>query len=83
MRDLPPHYAISPGDTVRTSGYSTIFPPGIPIGITGDTRLVDGSTRQVDVELFQDFSTVRYVTVVENLERTEITALEAVEEGGR
>ena len=83
MRDLPPHYAISPGDTVRTSGYSTIFPPGIPIGITGDTRLVDGSTRQVDVELFQDFSTVRYVTVVENLERTEITALEAVEEDGR
>ena len=83
MRDLPPHYAVSPGDTVRTSGYSTIFPPGIPIGITGDTRLVDGSTRQVDVELFQDFSTVRYVTVVENLERTEIMALEAEEEGGR
>ena len=83
VRDLPPHYSIAPGDTVRTSGYSTLFPPGIPIGITGDTRLVDGSTRQVDVALFQDFSTVRYVTVVENLERTEIMALEASGEGGR
>ena len=49
--------------------------------MTGATRLVDGSTRQVDVALFQDFSTVRYVTVVENLARTELMALEAEGEG--
>lgn len=83
VRNLPPHYSIEPGDTVRTSGYSTIFPPGIPIGVTGGTRLVDGSTRQVDVQLFQDFSTVRYVTVVENLERGEVMSLESRGEGGR
>lgn len=77
MRDLPPHIEIAPGDTVRTSGFSTIFPPDIPIGITGGSRLVDGSTRQVDVDLFQDFSRLRYVTVVENLDRTVISALEA------
>ena len=81
VRNLPPHYSVAPGDTVRTSGYSSIFPPDVPIGITGDTRLIEGSTRQVDVTLFQDFSTVRYVTVVENLERTEIMALEAEGEG--
>jgi rod shape-determining protein MreC len=80
VRNLAPHYDIAPGDTVRTSGYSSIFPPGIPIGVTGQTRLVDGSTRQVDVALFQDFSTVRYVTVVENLARTELMELEAKEE---
>ncbi len=83
VRNIPPHYAIEPGDTVRTSGYSTIFPPGIPIGTTGQTRLVDGSTRQVDVTLFQDFATVRYVTVVDNLERAEIMAVEAAGEGLR
>ena len=81
LRDLPPHLAIEPGDTIRTSGYSTLFPPGIPIGVTGGSHLVDGSTRRVEVQLFQDFSAVRYVTVVENLERTEIMALEAVGEG--
>ena len=81
VRNLAPHYDIAPGDTVRTSGYSSIFPPGIPIGVTGGSRLVDGSTRQVDVTLFQDFSTVRYVTVVENLARTELMALEAEGEG--
>ena len=83
VRNLPPHYAIEPGDTVRTSGYSTIFPPDVPIGVTGETRLVDGSTRQAAVRLFQDFSSVRYVTVVENLERSEIMALEAETEGGK
>ncbi len=83
VRNIPPHYAIEPGDTVRTSGYSTIFPPGIPIGTTGRTHLVDGSTRAVDVALFQDFATVRYVTVVDNLERAEIMAVEAAGEGRR
>ena len=83
VRDLPPHYNNVPGDTVRTSGFSIFFPPDIPIGVTGDSRLVDGSTRQVDVLLFQDFSTLRYVTVVQNLARTEITALEAEGEGDR
>ena len=83
MRDLPPHIDVAPGDTVRTSGFSTIFPPDIPIGITGGSRIVDGSTRQVDVDLFQDFSKLRYVTIVENLDRTVITALEAEGEDAR
>ena len=83
LRDLPPHYEVTPGDTVRTSGYSTIFPPGLPIGVTGSARLVDGSTLQVEVSLFQDFAALRYVTVVENLERTEILSLEEKTEDAR
>ena len=83
VRNIPPHFNIEPGDTVRTSGYSSIFPPDLPIGVTGSTRLVDGSTRQVDVTLCQDFATVRYVTVVDNLERAEIMAVEAAGEGLR
>jgi len=83
VRNLPPHYEVAPGDTVRTSGYSSIFPPGVPIGVTGGSRLVDGSTRQVEVTLFQDFAALRYVTVVENLERTEILSLIENTEGDR
>ena len=83
VRNLPPHYEVAPGDTVRTSGYSSIVPPGVPIGVTGDSRLVDGSTRQVEVTLFQDFAALRYVTVVENLERTEILSLIENTEGDR
>lgn len=78
--DIPPHYEVAPGDTVRTSGYSSLFPAGIALGTTGDSKLVDGSKKQIKVSLFQDFKTLNYVTVVENLEREEIMALE--EQGG-
>ena len=80
IRNLSAHYALSPGDTVRTSGFSVFFPPDIPIGVTGENWVVDGTTREVEVFLFQDFSTLRYVTVVENLTREEISALEATVE---
>lgn len=77
IEDIPPHCKITPGDTVKTSGYSSIFPPDIPIGLTTDrTRLVDGSTISAEVELFQDFASLRYVTVTENTDRDEIIALE-------
>ena len=81
--DIPPHHDIMPGDTVWTSGHSSIFPPDIPLGVTGKTRLLDGSTQQVDVSLFQDFNNARYVTIVENTEKSEIEALEASERNKR
>lgn len=74
--DIPPHHRINPGDTVRTSGYSSIFPADIPVGIIGKTRLVDGSSQQADVMLFQDFNSLRYVTVTENEDKDEISSLE-------
>ena len=76
MRNLPLHYQISPGDTVWTSGFSSVFPPDIPIGITGKVRRIDGSTNQVGVSLFQDFGALRFVIITENLDRNEISALE-------
>lgn len=76
MRGLPLHHEIAPGDTVWTSGYSSMFPPDIPIGITGKNRMVDGSTNEVSVRLFQDFSALRYVIITENLDRGSIEAIE-------
>lgn len=76
MRNLPLHYEINPGDTVWTSGFSSVFPSDIPVGVTGKVRLIDGSTNEVSVRLFQDFSALRYVIITENLDREEIAAVE-------
>lgn len=76
VRDVPLHYEVSPGDTVWTSGFSTIFPPDIPIGTTGKTHLDNGACTIIEVELFQDFSALRHVILVENPERGEIQKLE-------
>ena len=76
MREIPHHVEFTPGDTVYTSGYSSIFPPDIPIGITGEAKIVNGSTYEIKVRLFEDFGALRYVTVVENTGKDEMQRLE-------
>lgn len=75
LKDISAHIDTAPGDTVWTSGMSLFFPPDIPIGITGGSRLVFGSTSEVDVTLFQDFASLKYVTVATNVHLDEIKNL--------
>lgn len=76
LKEIPHHVEFQPGDTVYTSGYSSIFPPDIPLGTTGDSRIVNGATYEIKISLFEDFGALRYVTVVENMGREEIKSLE-------
>ncbi len=76
LKEIPHHVEFQPGDTVYTSGYSSIFPPDVPLGTTGDARIVNGATYEIEISLFEDFGSVRYVTIVENLGRKEIRDLE-------
>ncbi|MCQ2182682.1 MAG: rod shape-determining protein MreC [Bacteroidales bacterium] len=76
MKDLPLHHTVHPGDTIVTSGHSSIFPPDIPVGIAGESSAVDGSVQNVKVTLFQDFATVRYATIVNNTKKDEIAEIE-------
>jgi len=75
--DIPKHAAVAVGDTVQTSGYSAIFPGGIPIGAISNINLPAGSNfYNIDVKLFNDLSRVRYVYVVNNLMRLDQQSVE-------
>lgn len=76
LSEIPHHINIEKGDTVYTSGYSSIFPPDIPLGVTRDWKIVNGATFEIGVQLFEDFSTLRYVTVVNNINGQELEELE-------
>lgn len=80
LKDIPLQNRFEQGDTVWTSGFSEIFPPDIPLGTVEDSRIVGGAVYEVSVNLLQDFSSVRYVTVVYNSARDEIKFLENLEE---
>ena len=67
---------VAEGDTIRTSGISTVYPPDIPIGITMGSRLIDGAVNVVDVKLFVDFASLRYVIIAENPDRLIIEEME-------
>lgn len=76
LKDIPHHIAPSPGDTVYTSGFSSIFPADIPLGTTQKAKIVNGATYEIEVSLFEDYKALRYVLVVNNLGKKEISALE-------
>lgn len=72
LEEIPIHIPISQGDTVYTSGFSAVFPPDIPLGLVKGKVVVKGSYANARIELFEDFSKIRNVTVVKNLDKTSI-----------
>lgn len=80
MKEIPLQYRYSPGDTVYTSGYSVIFPPDIPLGTAGDASIINGATNEITVNLFQDYTALKFVTIVRNTRAAEIEALEQTRE---
>ena len=80
LKEIPLQFKFAPGDTVYTSGYSTMFPPDIPIGVTGDSKIINGATNEIEVDLFQNHKALKYVTIVANRKAAEIEAIEQQEE---
>lgn len=78
LKEIPLQNKFAPGDTIWTSGYSSIFPADIPVGVIEKSHIVNGAVNECHIKLFQDFSALRYVTVVENNSRSEIHNLESV-----
>lgn len=81
LKEIPLQVKFAQGDTVWTSGFSAIFPPNIPLGVTGKSKIINGSVNEIRVDLFEDFSSIRYVTISSNNAREEINLLEKKEEG--
>ena len=75
--DLPRYTVFEKGDTVVTSGFSSIFPADIPVGrIHNIEESEDGLFYRAKVELFVDFSAVSNVFVVGNDGKEEQEQLE-------
>ena len=63
---IPAHAGIRVGDTLVTSGLGGIFPKGIPLGTVMEVRKSDLDVmRQMDVDPFQEFSSLEEVFVME------------------
>lgn len=77
LREIPSHIQVSEGDSVITSGYSTIFPEGVLIGIVSAFSRPEGeNSYSIKVKLNTDFVNLNYVDVIENVDREEIKLLE-------
>lgn len=75
LTEIPYHIKFMVGDTIYTSGFSTMFPPDIPLGTARGSSLIKGTHHRIRVKLFQDFNTLRYVNVVINNNEAELNQI--------
>ena len=67
LTNIPIHINVIQGDTIVTSGYSGVYPPGIAIGTVAQVRSEeDAAFYTIDVDLATDFYQLAYVYVVDN-----------------
>lgn len=77
LESIPKHADVQVGDTIVTSGYSTIFPEGILIGVIDSFLKPPGlNFYTIQVTLFNDMNNTQYVYAVCNLLREERDKLE-------
>ena len=74
--DIPRHAHFRLAENVETSGYSSVFPPGILVGrIQQVYNSADGVSYRLQIVLSTDFGTLRNVCVIDNtslLERLDV-----------
>lgn len=77
LKDLPRHAEFNLGDTVVTSGYSTVFPEGVLVGTVDDmSDSHDGLSYLLKIKLGTDFGKVSNVRVISRNGQQEQKALE-------
>jgi len=77
LESIPKHADVHIGDTIITSGFSTIFPEGILIGKIESFFKPEGlNFYTIKVALFNDLNSAQYVYVVNNLLREERIKIE-------
>lgn len=65
LEELPRHTVYTNGDTIVTSGYSAMFPEGVPVGIVeGSEKTIDDNFYTLRIRLLTDFSRLSTVRVI-------------------
>lgn len=78
LEELPRHATFNKGDTIVTSGHSTAFPKGVPVGvILGQAKGYDENSYAIRIKLFTDFTTLSSVRIISDLMKPEIDELES------
>ena len=78
LKDLPRHAEFNLGDTVVTSGYSTVFPEGVMVGTVDDmSDSHDGLSYLLTIKLATDCGKVSNVRVISRNGQDEQKALES------
>ena len=77
LEELPKHAEFNKGDTIVTSGYSAIFPPGLIVGTIEEFyNGRDDNFYSLKIRLATSFQTLQHVRVIRNFRQEEQINLE-------
>lgn len=76
LYEIPHHVQIELGDTIITSGYSSIFPEGILIGTVSKLSGEVQNFLEIEIKLSTNFRNLSYINVVNHLLQEEQLELE-------
>lgn len=77
LKEIPNHVKLNIGDTILTSGFSSIFPEGILLGTIKSYNLEKGANfYDIEINLSVDFKKIVHVYIIKSLLKEEQTALE-------
>ena len=80
LEELPKHTVYHTGDTIITSGYSSMFPEGVPVGtVIKSATADDDNFFTLRIKLLTDFSQLSTVRVIKNNNINEIKEVEATD----
>lgn len=79
LTEIPVHVSLELGDTVETSGYSSVFPKGRLIGEIQSFEKGEGNFYDIEVKLATDFRILNHVVIIPNILREEQKSLEGGE----
>lgn len=83
LLDIARHIEVAEGDTLVTSGYSSLFPAGIAVGYVEEVSLPESEAYyKVRVRLAVDFKRLHYVNVIVNHNADEMAELESLSNKG-
>ncbi|WP_367391705.1 rod shape-determining protein MreC [Lewinella sp. LCG006] len=74
---IPEYADVAIGDTVETTGYSNIFPTGVPIGSVSRKNVKEGdNTLELEVKLFNNLYEVKDAYIVRDLMKGDLDQLD-------
>ncbi len=79
LKNIPSHVKLQNGDTVVTSGNSSIFPPEIPIGYIKDFSIKAGNNfYKINLNYSVDYNKLNHVYIIHNFLKEELNTIKEV-----
>jgi len=81
VKNIPSHVHLTIGDTITTSGNSSIFPDHILVGTISDFQLNKGASfYDIEIKFSVDYNKIKHVYIINNTLKDELNKLKALNE---